>query len=131
MPPLHCRIPTLRISVTARSLLKFQETVDTILLARKTYELFVDFWPDATADKEVIADRLNEIPKFIVSNTIKKAPWGRWPEAGIINGDVIDAIKKLKSQPGYNIVLWGSIALFYRHRLAKLPAGLKKFRWFG
>lgn len=91
--------------------LKFLDTVDTILLGRKTYELFVAFWPDATTDKEVIADKLNAIPKFIVSNTITRAPWGKWPDAGIINGDIIDTIKKLKEQPGKNIVVWGSIAL--------------------
>ena len=91
--------------------LKFLETVDTILLGRKTYELFVAFWPDATTDKEVIADKLNEIPKLVVSNTITRAPWGRWPDAGIIKGDIIDAIKKLKAKPGKNIVLWGSISL--------------------
>ncbi len=91
--------------------LKFLETVDTILLGRKTYELFLDFWPDATTDKEVIADRLNEIPKIVVSNTIASAPWGKWPVAGIINGDIIDGIKKLKAKPGRNIVLWGSISL--------------------
>jgi hypothetical protein len=33
--------------------LKFLETVDTILSGRKTYELFVDFWPSAYTDKEV------------------------------------------------------------------------------
>ncbi len=33
--------------------LQFLETIDTILLGRKTYELFLDFWPGATTDKEV------------------------------------------------------------------------------
>lgn len=91
--------------------LKFLETVDTILLGRKTYELFVDFWPTATTDKEAIADRLNEINKIVFSNTITKAPWGHWPEAEVINGDAAAAIKKLKSLPGKNMVLWGSISL--------------------
>lgn len=35
---------------------KFMETVDTILLGRKTYELFVDFWPRATTDQEAMVD---------------------------------------------------------------------------
>ena len=91
--------------------LEFLETVDTILLGRKTYELFVDFWPTATTDKEAIADRLNEIKKIVFSNTITKALWGQWPEAEIINGDAPAAIKKLKSLPGKNMVLWGSISL--------------------
>jgi dihydrofolate reductase len=91
--------------------LSFLETVDTILLGRKTYELFVDFWPDATTDKEAIADRLNEIPKIVFSNTITKAPWGKWPDASIMNGEAATEIKKLKSLPGKNMVMWGSISL--------------------
>src|SRR5689334_19075586 len=66
--------------------LKFMETVDTILLGRKTYELFVDFWPTATTDKEAIADELNETKKVVLSNTLTKAPWGNWPEAEVIHG---------------------------------------------
>ena len=91
--------------------LKFLETIDTILLGRKTYELFVDFWPTATTDKEVIADKLNEIPKIVFSNTLTTAPWGKWPEAKIINGEAAAAIKKLKALPGKNMVMWGSISL--------------------
>jgi len=91
--------------------LKFLETIDTILLGRKTYELFVDFWPGATTDKEVIADKLNEIPKIVFSNTLAMAPWGKWPEAKIINGAAAAAIKKLKALPGKNMVMWGSISL--------------------
>ena len=91
--------------------LKFLETIDTILLGRKTYELFVDFWPNTTTDKEVIADKLNETKKIIFSNTITKAPWGHWTDATIIGGDVIRAIKELKLQQGKDMVLWGSISL--------------------
>ena len=91
--------------------LKFMETIDTILLGRKTYELFVDFWPNATTDKEIIADKLNETPKVIFSKTLKKVPWGRWPEAQIVAGDVVTEVRKLKTIPGKNIVLWGSISL--------------------
>src|SRR5215211_3818686 len=94
-----------------RDQLKFMETIDTILLGRKTYELFVDFWPGMTTDKEVIADKLNETKKIIFSNTITKAPWGQWPEAEIITGEAAVAIKKLKSLPGKDMVLWGSISV--------------------
>ncbi len=91
--------------------LKFLESIGTILLGRKTYELFVDFWPDASSDKEVIADKLNATKKIVFSNTLEKAPWGKWPEAGIISGEAVDAIKELKSQPGKDMVIWGSISL--------------------
>src|ERR1043165_1718127 len=80
--------------------LKFMESIDTILLGRKTYELFVDFWPTATTDKEVIADKLNETKKVVFTNSLTKAPWGDWPQAEIINGTAADAIRKLKQRPG-------------------------------
>ena len=91
--------------------LKFLETIDTILLGRKTYELFVDFWPGATTDVEVIADRLNETKKIVFSNTITNAPWGQWAEASIVTGEATTEIKNLKLLPGKNMVMWGSISL--------------------
>ena len=91
--------------------LKFLESVDTILLGRKTYELFAEFWPEATTETEIIADKLNETKKIVFSNTITKAPWGRWPEAEVISGDAADAIRRLKSMPGKDMVMWGSISL--------------------
>src|SRR5688572_13346773 len=91
--------------------LRFMQTIDTILLGRKTYELFVDFWPTATADQEVIADKLNETKKIVFSNTLTRAPWGKWPDVEIIRGEAIEAIKNLKSLPGKNMVVWGSISL--------------------
>lgn len=94
-----------------RDQLAFLDTVDTILLGRKTYELFVDFWPAATTDKEIIADRLNELPKLVFSNTLREAPWGRWPAARVVPGDAVAAIRKLKAQIGKHMVLWGSLSL--------------------
>jgi dihydrofolate reductase len=57
--------------------LVFMENIDTIILGRKTYELFVDFWPTATTDVEVIADRLNNTSKIVITNTLQRAPWGQ------------------------------------------------------
>lgn len=91
--------------------LKFLENVDTIILGRKTYELFVDFWPTATTEQEVIADRLNELPKLVFSNTLTATPWGKWNNAKLANGELVEEIKKLKLMPGKNMVLWGSISV--------------------
>lgn len=90
--------------------LKFMDSIDTILLGRKTYELFVEFWPNATSKEEAIADKLNETNKLVFSNTLSEAPWGKWNNAKVIGGDAVDAIKGLKQQKGKDIVLWGSIS---------------------
>jgi dihydrofolate reductase len=89
----------------------YLETIDTVLLGRKTYELFVDFWPGATTDKEVIADKLNGTKKIVFSNTITKAPWSQWKKAEVIAGEAVAAIKKLKLLPGNDMVMWGSISV--------------------
>jgi dihydrofolate reductase len=97
-----------------RDQLAFLESVDTILLARKTYELFVGYWPAATPDKEIIADRLNTLPKLVFSNTLREAPWGdgdRWPPARVVSGDAVAEIRRLKAQDGKHMVLWGSLSL--------------------
>jgi len=91
--------------------LKFLDSVDTILLGRRTYELFVSFWPTAMIDKEVIADRLNTLPKLVFSRTLSEAPWGKWHPAQVVSGDAVAEIKRLKAQDGKHMVLWGSLSL--------------------
>ena len=94
-----------------RDQLAFLESVDTIILGRRTYELFVDFWPTATTDREIIADRLNTLPKLVFSNTLREAPWGAWPPARIVRGDAVAEVARLKAQEGKHLVLWGSLSL--------------------
>jgi dihydrofolate reductase len=94
-----------------RDQLKFLESIDTILLGRKTYELFVEFWPKATTDHEVIADKLNLTRKIVFSNTLSDAPWGNWEPAQLVKGDAIAEIRRLKSLDGKDLVMWGSISL--------------------
>ncbi|WP_153800316.1 dihydrofolate reductase family protein [Foetidibacter luteolus] len=91
--------------------LAWLDSIDTILLGANTYRLFVDFWPTATTNDEVIADKLNSIPKIVFSATMQQAPWGNWPPATVIEGNAVEAVHKLKQQPGKNLVLWGSISL--------------------
>ncbi|MDF2454610.1 MAG: reductase [Cytophagaceae bacterium] len=91
--------------------LKFLESIDTMLLGRVTYHLFADFWPTATTDKEIIADKLNSLSKIVFSNTLTDAPWGRWTAAQVMKGDAVEEVKKLKAQEGKDMVLWGSLSL--------------------
>ena len=91
--------------------LRFMDTIDTILLGAVTYRLFVDFWPATTTDTEIIADKLNATPKIVFSKTLDKAPWGKWDEAVVVKKSATEEIIKLKKQPGKSMVLWGSISL--------------------
>jgi class 3 adenylate cyclase/dihydrofolate reductase len=79
-----------------------------ILLGRTTYEIFAAFWPTAPKDKG-FADRMNSIPKYVVSKSMKTATW---QNTEIIGGDVIEEIAELKRQPGGDILLHGSADLF-------------------
>ena len=54
-----------------RDQLRFiKEEVDTMLLGRTTYQIFIDYWPTATTDTAIIADDLNALSKVVVSRTL-------------------------------------------------------------
>ena len=94
-----------------QDLLAEMDRFDTIVLGANTYKMFLDFWPDADSTEQIVADKLNSIPKIVFSNTLKNAPWGKWPAATVIAGDAVSAIKNLKKEAGKDLVLWGSISL--------------------
>ena len=92
-------------------LLNEMDRFETILLGRNTYNMFVEFWPTADAGEQIVADKLNSIPKIVFSKTLKDAPWGKWAPATIEHGDAVAGIKKLKKEAKKDLVLWGSISL--------------------
>ena len=55
---------------------KFDELFasDALLLGRVTYEIFAASWPSIT-DEKGFADRMNSLPKYVVSTTLEKAEW--------------------------------------------------------
>lgn len=92
-------------------LLKDMDNLDTILLGANTYRMFVDFWPTAKVEDQVVADKLNAIPKVVFSSSLDAAPWGKWPAARIVSTDAATEVRKWKEEKGKNMVLWGSISL--------------------
>jgi class 3 adenylate cyclase len=78
-----------------------------ILLGRVTYEIFAAFWPTAPKD-EGFADRMNDIPKYVVSTTLENPSWRN---STVVRGDPVEAIADLKREPGGDILLFGSGAL--------------------
>ena len=82
---------------------------DTILLGRVTYQDWMPFWPTST--DEPYASHINNTPKYVVSNTLETAEWGKWDNVSLIKGNLAEAITKLKQQPGKNIGVAGSPTL--------------------
>ena len=75
-----------------------------LLLGRKTYEIFAAHWPHVSGD-DPIAAKLNSMPKYVASRTLKEVTWNN---ATLIEGDVAEAVAKLKEEPGGEIQVTGS-----------------------
>jgi dihydrofolate reductase len=86
--------------------LKFDELFasDALLLGRVTYQEFAAAWPGMT-DGSGFGDRMNNLPKYVVSTTLTESDWG---ETRIISADVAEQVSELKEQPGQDILVTGS-----------------------
>lgn len=78
---------------------------DGHLLGRVTYEGFAAAWPSRTGE---FADRMNSLPKHVVSTTLEKA---EWPDSHLIKENVAERISELKQQPGRDLLVAGSCTL--------------------
>jgi dihydrofolate reductase len=92
--------------------MELMDSIDAILLGRVTYEMFAGYWPAVTTgDDKPFADKINAIPKIVFSNTLDRAPWGDFDDAGIVKGDTAAEVAKLRKSSGRDMVIWGSISL--------------------
>ncbi len=80
---------------------------DAILLGRKTWQIHGGAFESMTGDP--FADALNNIPKYVVSTTLKSA--SAWRNSTLIGDNVIETIRQLKQQPGKSILVDGSSVL--------------------
>src|SRR5213594_5242165 len=75
------------------------------LFGRRTYEFLAARWPARSGE---LADRLNDMPKYVVSSTLKDPDWNN---SSVLAGDVIQEVSKLKQELDGEIVVAGSIRL--------------------
>jgi dihydrofolate reductase len=81
-------------------------TQDVVLLGRRTYDEWADFWPSST--NEPFASFINGVEKCVVTST---QPEMSWAHTTVINGGLIDVLTEMKQQSGGDIGVHGSIAL--------------------
>lgn len=79
---------------------------DTLLLGRKTWQMHGEAFEPNPAE-----DPFGGMKKYVVSNTLKSAEG--WRDSSLISRDVLNEIRKLKSQSGKNIIMDGSSVLVH------------------
>src|SRR5262249_21007947 len=77
------------------------------LLGRRSYEWFAARWPSRSGE---LADRLNSVPKYIVSSTLEHPAWNN---STVLKGDVLNEVSKLRQQIDEDIVIAGSFRLVH------------------
>jgi dihydrofolate reductase len=75
---------------------------DALLLGRRTYEWFAAKWPSRAGE---LADRLNSLPKYVVSSTLQDPAWNN---TTVLKGLLAEEVSRLKQEIGGEIVVAGS-----------------------
>jgi dihydrofolate reductase len=78
---------------------------EALLLGRRSDEWFAARWASRSGPW---ADRLNSLPKYVVSSTLEHP---KWTNATVLNGDVVDEVTKLKQELDGDIVVYASYQL--------------------
>jgi dihydrofolate reductase len=118
------------------------DTIDTILLGRKTAEGFIPYWANAVKNKEdenhAFAPKMVDAPKVVFTKTLRESPWGN---TTLAKDDIVKDVTKLKEQPGKDMIAYGGagfVSELIRHDLidelhlfinpAAIPEGMAIFK---
>jgi dihydrofolate reductase len=97
-----------------------------MVFGRVAFELLAQYWPTAASNPQVSAKHvemarlMNELPKYVISTRLRGVEWSN---SHIIGGNVADAIRQLKEQPGKDLALFagaGAASTFMRLGAAAL-----------
>ncbi|ALG09115.1 dihydrofolate reductase family protein [Kibdelosporangium phytohabitans] len=78
---------------------------EALLLGRRSYEFFAARWPSRGGD---LADRLNSLPKYVVSSTLRDPAWDN---STVLDGDPVGEVSKLRRELPGDILVHGSAQL--------------------
>jgi dihydrofolate reductase len=91
---------------------------DAMLLGRVTYQGFAAAWPSQT-DEEGFAERMNNLPKYVISQTLTDAD-ATWTGTTVLRGDLVAEVTALRDRTERDVLIHGSASLVH----ALLRAGL-------
>ena len=80
---------------------------EALLLGRRSDEWFATRWQSRGGEW---ADKLNSLPKYVVSGTLKDP---RWSNSTVLTGDVVSEVSKLKQQVSGEILVYASYQLVH------------------
>ncbi len=78
---------------------------EALLVGRRSYEFLAARWPSRTGE---LADRMNSIPKYVVSSTLEDPGWNN---STVVKGDVVNEVSNLKERLNGEIVVPASLQL--------------------
>ena len=77
-----------------------------LLLGRRTYDIFADYWPKA--GNSPIANGLNVATKYVATHRPDSLGWG---PVGDLGADIVEGVRGIKSKDGPDLIVWGSSTL--------------------
>jgi dihydrofolate reductase len=89
----------------AKILLEEALRAEALLLGRHSYEFFAGRWPSRSGE---LADRLNSLPKYVVSATLEDP---HWSNSTVLKGDVVNEVLKLRQALDGEILVYASFQL--------------------
>ena len=95
-----------RTPAGAAALAEAQGTSFDLLLGRRTYDIWTNFWPKVKGGP--FADSLNAATKYVATHRPDSLGWG---PVGDLGADVIAGVRHVKSQDGPDLLVWGSSTL--------------------
>jgi dihydrofolate reductase len=93
------------------------DLADGLLLGRRTYQAFARDWPQITDPDDPFTERMNALPKYVVTSTLTE---GTWSPTTVLRGDPVRSVRALRSRPGRELQIHGSARLGW----SLLAAGL-------
>lgn len=87
-------------------------SIDGMVFGRVAFEKLATYWPDAEPAAQTDAQRetarlMNELPKYVVSQTLTGSDWHN---SHVVSGDVRAEIQRLKTRPGKGLALFAGAA---------------------